>query len=87
MAASASRRGTSCQPSVKRSILSVGRDLHDVLGDHGLVLDIGDDRAHGRDGLVGRAGLFLGRLPQLVELLIGQEDAAAMLLEDLRSFS
>ena len=62
--------------------LHVGRDLHDVLGHHGLVFDFRNHRAHGRPGFGRRAGLVLGRLPQLVELLIGQEHAAAMLLED-----
>ncbi len=58
------------------------RDLDHVLGDGGLVLNFRDDRADGRPRRSGRASLVLRRLPKLLELLIGQVYAAAMLLEN-----
>ena len=61
--------------------LQMGRDLDDILGHGGFVLDFRDDRADRRPRRGGRAGLVLGRLPKLLEFLVGQINTAAMLLE------
>ncbi len=66
--------------------LHVGRHLHHVLAHDCLVLDFRNHRAHGRQGFCRRTSLVLGRLPQLLEFFVGQEDAATMLFEDTAEF-
>ena len=56
---------------------------HHVLLDRRFAGDIGDQSAGGRFRLGGRLGFFPGRPPKLLELLVGQEHPAALLLEDL----
>ena len=59
----------------------VGGDTDHILLDRRLVLDFGDDRAHRRQILnrLGQPGA--GLPPQLLELFIRQEHAAALFLE------
>ena len=63
--------------------LHLGLHADHVLLDGRLVFDLGNQRADGRLRLGRGPRLVLGRLPQFLELLVGQEHPAALLLEDL----
>ena len=63
--------------------LQLRPDVDNVLFDGRHVLDFANQRADGRLHFAAGAGLFLRGPPKLLELLVGQEDAAALLLEDL----
>ena len=66
--------------------LHLGLDAHHVLFDGGGVFDLGNQGAHRRLDLGRGTGFVLGGLPQFLELLVGQEHSAALLLEDLPEF-
>ena len=83
MAASASRSGTSCQPSANRSIFDRGLHRTTSLATVASFSMSVITRADRRPRLGGGPGLVLGRPPQFLELLVGQEHAAAVLLEHL----
>ena len=83
IAASASRSGTSCQPSASTSIFSSAFTRTTSLA---TVASFSISVIRAPTGGFGSAAgcvLVLGRLPQFPELLVGQEHPAAVLLEDL----